>query len=57
MVQGNDIDEKTDCWSLGVLLFEIFAGHHKFAGVTKEQISEEIVTNSIDPPNEVKEKI
>jgi serine/threonine protein kinase/Tol biopolymer transport system component len=46
-VQGLDADHRTDIFSMGVLLYELFAGESPFKGVHETAISYEIV--NVDP--------
>lgn len=46
--EGHRVDARTDIFSLGVVLYELLAGHQPFRGSTTQQILEQVIR--CDPP-------
>lgn len=53
-IEGNEVDFRTDLWSLGVTAYYLFTGHYPFDGETPEEVKEQIrVRRMIAYPTEI----
>src|SRR6266481_5304715 len=53
-VQGQDVDHRSDIFSFGVLLFELFTGQLPFKGVHETALAYEIVNVDASPMSSIK---
>lgn len=44
MIQNRPYDYKIDIWAMGILLFELIAGHAPFKGDKPEEVLEQMKT-------------
>jgi eukaryotic-like serine/threonine-protein kinase len=48
--RGEEVDSRTDIWSLGVIFYEMLAGERPFRGQTEYHVIAHILENEPDPP-------
>lgn len=53
-IQGQDVDHRTDIFSLGVVIYELFAGQSPFKGMHEAALVYEIVNTDVPPITEEK---
>ncbi len=56
-LQGQEVDARSDLFSLGVMLYECATGKHAFSGVTPIQVSLQVVNTNPPRPSELNPSI
>jgi adenylate cyclase len=53
-VQGKPVDHRSDIFSLGIILYEMAAGHRPFAGESAAELASAILRDAPPPPTELR---
>ncbi len=53
----DEVDERSDVWSLGVVLYEVLVGRRPFNGVTAEELLTQVCAGSYDAPRQVVQNV
>lgn len=52
-LRGEELDERSDIWSMGVVAYYIFTGQYPFSGVTEYEIGERIIQGTYIRPSQL----
>ncbi len=52
-LQGEDLDFRSDLWSLGVIIYQLLTGRYPFKGDYDQALQRSILEDEPDPPSEV----
>ena len=50
-LRGEEVDERTDLWAVGVMLYELVAGHHPIVPLTQQNILKVVRDEAVPMPS------